>query len=301
MIKTNNKNFTDRLVSDIPQKTPQQEFFEGKISEHIKKYGSIKLDENVFGDDFNCGGYEECVIKPEDGGTFTKFYGCSILLKGEIDNETIDKLAVVKRSIVATLSLVSSFPFILFVPFLILWKECVLKESIRWIVRIYRADLIKKQLPHIRFNRMEREVIRVFGVFARNVKDEYYKNEIIDLGYLVAMVLQFDSAYRFPFQDAFNKDIRLFMRTLLERENGIRIKWVWIDRILKIVLLSPKIRRFVNEFLGEFNEKEIRLDEADWYYCLRRHRYNYGGLTYEERMKIKDSIDKQKGHDVLDI
>lgn len=301
MIKTDNKSFTDRLVSDIPERTKEQEELRIAISKHIAENGSIKLDENVFGDDYNCGGYEEEIIKPTDGGTFTKFYGCSYLFKGEIDNEIIDKLAPVKRCIVATISVLSSFPFILFVPLLILWKERVLASSIRWIVRIYRADAIKKQLPNIRFNGVEREVLRVFSIFSERTKDEYYKNEIIDLGYLVAMILQFDSAYRFPFQDAFNKDIRVFMRTLLERENGIRIKWVWIDRILKIVLLSPKIRRFVNEFLGEFNEKEIRLDEADWYYCLRRHRYNYGGLTYEERMKIKDSIDKQKGHVVLDI
>ena len=301
MIKTDNKTFTDRLISDTPKRTKEQERLRMAISKHIVENGSIKLDENIFGDDYNCGGYEEEIIKPPEGGTFTKFYGCSVLYKGEIDNEMIDKLALVKRSIVATLSLVASFPFILFVPFLILWKERVLKESIRWIVRIYRADLIKKQLPDIRFNRMEREVIRVFMEFAEKTNDGYYKNEIIDLGYLVAMIFQFDSAYRFTFQDAFNKDIRVFMRTLLERENGIRIKWMWIDRILKIVLLSPKIRKFIKEFLGEFNEKEIRLDEADWYYCLRRHRYNYGGLTYEERMKIKDSIDKQKGHVVLDI
>jgi hypothetical protein len=295
-----NKKFTDTLKSDV-QRPKELEEFADKIHKHIEKHGSIKLDENIFGDDYNCGGYEEEVIKPEEGGTLTRFYGCSYLYKGEIDNDTIDRLAPVKRSIIATISLLASYPFILFVPFLLIWKDRVLKESIRWIVRIYRADAIKKQLPDIRFNVAEREVIRVFRLFADRVKDSYYKNEIIDLGYLVAMILQFDSAYRFTFQDAFSKDIRTFIKTLLERENGIRIKWVWVSVVLNVLLLSRKIRRFIREFLNEFDERKIWLDEADWYYCLRRNRYNYGGFTYEERMRIKSWIDRSKGHTVIDI
>src|SRR3990167_11504332 len=95
--------------NNSPSKYPE---LDEKIRQHIKEKGSIVSVEGVFGDTFRNMAYVEEYIKT-DKGIQTKFYGCSVLFKGDLKRETIDGVATVKRVIIATVELALKYKFII--------------------------------------------------------------------------------------------------------------------------------------------------------------------------------------------
>src|SRR3989304_9850946 len=83
--------------SNAPLKYPE---IDAKIRQHIKDKGNIVSVEGAFGDTFRNMAYVEEYIKT-DKGIQTKFYGCSILFKGDLKRETIDSVATNKRVLIA--------------------------------------------------------------------------------------------------------------------------------------------------------------------------------------------------------
>jgi len=43
--------------------------------------------------------------------------------------------------------------------------------------------------------------------------------------------------------------------------------------------------------MAELDLEKVKMDESDWYYALDRNGYDYGGLSYQERMKIMAEMD----------
>ncbi len=126
-------------------------------------------------------------------------------------------------------------------------------------------------------------------------------------------ILEFDYAYRARTQDVLpeldkkalkenpQKEIERLLNLMIERELAIQNKWLGLKKIILYAMKIKKLRNLIVEFLLELDLEKIKRDEADWYFCLNRNDYNYGGLSYEERMKIKEELDKKMGNKIPNI
>lgn len=297
-----------KLKSDTtPLKYPK---LDAKIRRHIKEKGSITIVEGALGDGIGLGAYVEDIIKTPDG-LFTKFYGISYLYKGEIRADIIDANAQVKAVFMATTEFLIKNWFIL--PFVIFSKKSIIK----WLAKICNANLRGKLPPYHHFSVFSRELIRVsceiLGVDIRADK----VNDYNDLIYCLVSFLQYDNAYRLRFQDAMGElrkvgviqavrevfDIEISRENIEAQYNGqVQQKMIVLKKLVLFLLyVSPKARKFVKEFIEKIDIGKIKLDEADWYYCLRRSGYNYRGISYEDRLKIARQIDKERKHIILGL
>lgn len=135
----------------------------------------------------------------------------------------------------------------------------------------------------------------------------------------LCVFLELDSAYRFRLQDilalvdkeSVKRDvvgeIRRLVNVMISREyydypTSVRDKISNAMRILVLFLgLSKYARQWARDFLVELDTEQVKMDESDWYFCLKRREYNFSGLSIEERLKEKERIDKEKGHTILKI
>jgi hypothetical protein len=182
--------------------------------------------------------------------------------------------------------------------------------------------------PYIRYNAYVKELARAFDVALKKQYNIPKELQLVAADPLASkysrlqpaivftkivaflcMVIEYDCAYRFPTQDVFGsvdkeaarKNPRKeFLRLLdLYIERGVKLgpRIVFIRKVMNLfMMVSPSTTRLIGEFLVELDLDKVRLDEADWYFCMRRDTYNYGGLTIEERLKMVDKIDREKGH-----
>lgn len=265
---------------------------DAKIREHIQREGKIIPLEGALGEGPNTTAYVEEVIRNENG-TFTKFYGCSYLLKGYPDARLIDSVAVTKRVFMSTIRLIIKNPL----PIVFFKKEHIIK----WISEIYEADLETKAPPDHELCAPSKELFRVLKLFFP-----------VKFSKCIALFWE-DTAYRLRGQDVLGeinkewlsqnprKEVLRVLNIGLRRELGIRDKWGMIIKIAKVALLFPGIKSKVVEFTSELNLEKIELDEDDQYFCLNRINYNFMGLDYGQRMEIKNKIDLEKGHVILEI
>lgn len=126
------------------------------------------------------------------------------------------------------------------------------------------------------------------------------------LGWLIAriaklggLVLETDNTYRSRTQDALGvglKNLNEILDILISRETrmGVAHKWKFIKTFANVVLfLSPSLKRFVKYFLEELDSEKVRMDEDDWYFCLKYHSYDFDGLPRDERIKIWERMNRE--------
>lgn len=301
-----------------------------KIEKDKKKFGKIFITNGAFGDiSPQCAGLVEFpILTPETGGTFIKFYGCSYLLKGNLEHNTTREIGLAKsmlsaipREIIMQSFLLKSALFLLyffaknrFYHYLWIYSDILIKQT-----------FVSELIPYERRNKMTKELERALE-YSLNLNGftyeykEYHNNEanlgdiVRNFAKFIYFFLETDVAYRFPFQDiilllnkenlekSFKNEInRLFdiLEDRADKENEYLLrKFVYLR---KIILLLPKdLKVILKDFLLNLNLEDVKLDEDDWYFCLQR-KYNYGGLTLKERIKIKEKVDNEKGHIVLEF
>lgn len=281
-IKSDNKSFTDSLVSDVSKLTGKWAILDEQIRQHIREKGSARLIEGIYGDsNIYCSAYIKETTIPTEGGTFHEFYGCKYKYQGGLDRETEAAIAPVKRAIIESVRLIYKHPLLI----LFLRK----KEIIGWLEEIYQADLRNHRLPLREFSRAMRELIRV-GL-------KLFPSKIIV--YCFAMMFEFDNAYFQRLRDAlclFNKEnikknvikeINRVFGIFISRENdGLQWKYFMVKRLLFVYLLfSRKARNLIKDFILELDLSKIDFDEDDFYFCLNRRGYNFRGISFEERFK----------------
>ena len=99
------------------------------------------------------------------------------------------------------------------------------------------------------------------------------------------------------------KELKRLMDLLISREaphTYEKRKWIKLrDIIIPFMRIHKMTRETVKNIMLEMDIEKIKLDESDWYFCLRRKCYNYRGVTIEDRLKEAERIDKEKGHQFL--
>lgn len=143
----------------------------------------------------------------------------------------------------------------------------------------------------------------------------------------VTLMIEQDGAYRFPMQDMFGEldkenaarsgareMIRLanlmverntnltVVPGISDRTEGVPHKLKFIRNVLRALFwLSPLARRITQTFLLELDVEKVALDDADWYFCLRRNTHNYRGVPLPDRLRELEMIDKLRGHSYVKI
>jgi len=195
---------------------------------------------------------------------------------------------------------------------------------------------MKVRLPKQKYNVFAKEIMRATDVILKRklesigesfetminerFKDRITKRDECELvkaiSDFVCLFLENDNAYRFRIQDGFfgklNKDnilkfgvvyeVKRLLNILIEREIDVKQKFIGLKRIaIPLLIISPEIKSWLTRFLLEIDVDKLKLDEHDWYFCLRRRGYKFGGISLEERLKEKEIIDKEKGHIMLKL
>jgi hypothetical protein len=89
---------------------------------------------------------------------------------------------------------------------------------------------------------------------------------------------------------------------ITDRTFGVPAKFRFIRNLMRLAFLaSPFARRLARRFLLELDPKKVGLDEADWYFCLRRNTHNYRGVPITERLAELRRIDAERGHQYVKI
>ena len=116
-----------------------------------------------------------------------------------------------------------------------------------------------------------------------------------------------DNTYRYRVQDAFSEikhmgdGVSEFFRLLdilasRETSLGVGYKWAFIKRAMKLALLtSPALRRIINRFIHNLDAEKIKMDDIDWYWCLKFQSYNFRGMSKEWRYAERERLDKENG------
>jgi len=178
--------------------------------------------------------------------------------------------------------------------------------------------------PEKRYNKFSAEIRRAIrAAAAKEIKtekplssynpDEAIKNvklwilvPLVKFVELVVLCVDFDTAYRFQSQDGLSnldkrndpvKELERILDIMANRYTDyVSDKIRAFKKFIPLIRLSPLLKRVLNNFFQELDIEKIKPDEADWYFGLRRERYNFGGLTLEERLKEVERIDKEQGH-----
>lgn len=178
-----------------------------------------------------------------------------------------------------------------------------------WIKRVIVVLAIK-----FNFNLLPQWFEYVFSMGDFLLKDENYsqpvkevrrvlKNRIEEnLLNAITLILEYDSAYRYRFQDVFplldktalkknpaDEIIRIL--TILEnRDNWNQVdkdnKWTKFKKLIRLLFfLSPKTKKLIIDILTEINADEIKFSKEDLYWVNQNKGYPYRGMTIEERLK----------------
>lgn len=297
------------------------EVIKTKIDGRFVVYGA-------FGNGENCTGVVERIDEPEEGGIFTKYYGCNYFFKGYPNSGVIREISVAKKALKYGFRLVEDKGMRFFLGFMAFFffffskklKAKIILSLADYILSVSYHNLEEFVLLPIKYCVSVKE----FGRAITDLFNKHKKNEdiyerirrVIELGRnIVCMILEYDYAYKARWQDVFQyidkgnvkknvkKEVLRILRIMIDREvkpevgvNGMVYKWNNIISVLKVCFLFRPVRNITKELLLDIDFDKIKPDEADFYYVCDRDDYNYSGLNRDERMKIAKELDEKVGN-----
>jgi len=270
----------------------------------VAKAINADLVGGALGEMKGCAAYVE-EVKMSEQGYLTKYFGVSYYFHGKTDNDVIDRVTITKR---AFREIIRLFP----VKFFKITSSFAL---------IYRAEggLKSKCLRQEEFCPSCRELIRVGLEYAENTlrgkwftpKELEAKKQFDDLVFCFAMFLQCSLSYRMRVQDIFGiMDKENFRKAPIKELWRVRKEVLWRENVVKemmsvifwVALLGLIFKRkLICGFISELDFDKVRMDEADWYFSLRRGSYDYKGLSLYQRIVEAEKIDKEEGNIILEV
>jgi len=291
-----------------------------ELEKFLKEKG-VSLIIGAYGEEAGCEGLvQEIIESPE--GTFTRFVGCSYLFKGFPRVDYVEALAVPKKLLNVAMSLANTFIGRMLILSFLLFPKWTFKKYIVKFLGYYRSVcygvLIRMAKPEEKFRISVREIRRTANIIIDRYfpKTKFKLDANIFFHFLkdsISFFLDYDFAYNARLQDILPlidkkalkknpiKEIKRVYEIYKERELCFPEKVKNLDGLMLFLRFSKPALRLVVDFLLELDFDKIKLDEADYYFCLRRHTYKFKGKTLEERKKEKAIIDKEKGHNIPNI
>jgi hypothetical protein len=220
-----------------------------------------------------------------DKGLFTYYSNSKYPAKGFPDGESVERLDEAKKMLMRILQGfhgISKIKFLL----LIIFKSQIEKIAQSLIVSYW--EYIKKyRLKPERYCNVSREIYRVFEKMTYGMKVEHLElwDKIKDN---VCMILEFDDAYRYRFQDIITlldktefkrnpiKELKRLFSILEERElgQGMKDKWRMVKKFI-FLLKFKKEFKILKHFILQLNLEELKMDDADLYNASFKPTYKW--------------------------
>ncbi len=270
------------------------------------------------GEPEKCVGIVEDIPKPDTGGIFTKYIGCNYLFKGYPDTRVVSAISALKRILSNGLLLLREriiqiflvFPVLIFLLLPKSFKKHVFCLLVDYFISIARATFEQYFLSVERYCVSAKAIWIAFEKTINWYFDEgtQMRKRVEYLREIICVLWEYDYAYRARGQDVFPKlnkealkenpvkELNRIIDFLIVREvgsTGMKHKFGMLKNVIWFVMRFKELREPIVSFFSLLDLEKIKPDEADWYYVLDRSDYNYGGLTHEERMKIKPELDKK--------
>lgn len=277
------------------------------------KEGAILF--SIYGSQELHGGTQAGIVReriyPEDSGSLTRLEGCSYLYKGYPSGMIMRQLNISKDCGWMMASVFNKAIILLSILTFVFFRKIAKKNFIRLCESYFK--LAHEPLKRQGFIPQEHE-------WCVSVRELYRMSEVILRGKeifgkfrdIALMILEQDTAYRFVMQDILpeinldnlkkspRKEINRLFDLIIQREipGDQRNKWIKIKKLAMLALRIPKIKKLTKRFFLGLDYEKIKLDEADWYFVLGHHCYNYQDVSYEDRLLERERIDKEKGHKI---
>lgn len=173
-----------------------------------------------------------------------------------------------------------------------------LKKIIPDYCRIADNMLVNCHLKDERLCPMAKEIKKLLDIALKDLKLDGR------LSYIIALIMEYDDAYRFFFQDIMSclkKEDLLKFNTYWKIKKIIRARCIGLNpkvmimyfRAMFLTLLIPKVRKSFKNALLQIDFSRIQFDEYDSYWVLNRNDWNFMGKTHAER--FPDWIEKSGG------
>jgi hypothetical protein len=230
----------------------------------------------------------EKVLFPPEGGVFCYYEGEEHPAKGFMYGETVETVDEVKKTLMSFLRgffkgiKESKTKMLLF--FLLFRKQFFVILSGMICDLNYRMRRVR-QKPE-RYCACAREIYRALGEVKKKFLDQ---EKLIDsFRNIVCMVLEFDDAYRYPFQDVASEmdkikaekdpigEVIRLIDVYVERDSrGTAEKFRRISSVLSALRFNKQFKEFLREFLIELDISAIKMDEADAHHARFKGGYNW--------------------------
>lgn len=215
---------------------------------------------------------------PKEGGILTYYDEHPYPKKGFPFEKIVDKIDVVKKTIVAVVYSLSKSKIILGIT-LIFFRKDLISAYNQLLVKL--SDLIGQYcvlLPN-RYCKSVQAISRAF-----EPTDEY-------LRIITTSILEFDDAYRYRFQDIigemdkqnFDKNPYTELSRLLDlvafRESDNRLKETWsrAKKLLFVVSFSKELREKIITFFSKLDIENVKMEQDDLYFAkLKIGGYKWG-------------------------
>jgi len=289
----------------------------------MQKLSEAQVVIGAFGTEPDCIGIVE-KIDNTTNGIFTRYLGCNYVFKGHPYIVIVEAIGVPKKILSGFFVLLSSRIIMVFLglnAFLFMLLPKFLKREIlvyfwEYFLNVSYKALERWVLPFEKYCIAAKEVYRAMDAIAKKIPGEEMRKRVERTIPVVCMMLEYDFAYRARFQDVLPyldkrklrdnplKEIRRILSILTTREvGGMAPKWKKAGKLLSFLkfVFGKEFEKWSIKFFNELNLDKIKTDEADWYYSLKRKDYNYGGLSYEDRLKIKNELDRKVGNKQINI
>ena len=233
----------------------------------------------------------EKVEFPVDGGVLTYMEGHPYAYRGFPYFEFVDKIDLIKKLSRGFLSgfyhSVKKTHKIWFITFLpSIW---ILKHFVRAAIYAFYRIIERFRIKPKYYSQAIRELYRAFSVQKdEKISDQELRFRIRDL---LCMILEYDNAYRFRFQDLTEelnkenlskdllKEINKLFDIMSSREIGQDIKdtWTLVRLFISYYLrFDKKIKRILQDMLLELNVEQTKFTPEDIHFCEKRKDYVFG-------------------------
>lgn len=234
----------------------------------------------------------ENVEFPPEGGVLTYMSGQEEPYKGFPFHEMVDKIDLIKK---VTRALLSSFfhsskrrnKLQLLTVILVPW---LISDSIRAFVHTFYRVVERFRVKSTMYSTSMRELHRAFSIehYGEKPQDKDLREQIRDL---TCMILEFDNAYRFRFQDIVSELDKVSLRknpgkelvrllTLMqsrEKQQTVKDTWTLFKAFIPAALFfNRKLRRAIISILESLDLEKIRFSKEDRSYCVPRADYTFG-------------------------
>lgn len=243
---------------------------------------------------------------PPEGGVLTYMENHDHPYRGYPHFEFVDKVDQIKKVNRAVLSglyhqlkSVSKWKFLTLLPALWLtrhmvrvWVATFHRMVDRFLIKTDKYSLAIREL-HRAFSQPKEDELTTEASLREKIRD------------VVCMILEFDNAYRFRFQDIIenldkkalekntSQELTRLLNIMVTREKTQEIKdtWTLVKNVVRFYMaFDKKLTEMVKNVLLQLDVEKVKLTIEDKEFCLPRKDYTFGFILYptaEDDAKIK--------------